>query len=75
MKEPESGPMAPAGYPVPRRAVLAGPLAAGVLAWARKLAGRPSRSSMAERRDMFGTLLRRITSRADRPSGTRSPLK
>lgn len=29
----------PAGYPVPRRAVLAGPVAMGVLAWASRLAG------------------------------------
>jgi len=29
----------PAGHPVPRRAVLVGPLAAGMLAWASRLAG------------------------------------
>lgn len=39
MKELEAGPMVPVGYPVPRRAVLAGPLAVGALAWARRLAG------------------------------------
>jgi len=39
MKELKPGPMAPVGYPVPRRAVLAGPVAAGVLAWASRLTG------------------------------------
>ena len=39
MKELKPGPMAPVGYPVPRRAVLAGPVAAGVLAWASRLRG------------------------------------
>ena len=39
IKEPQAGQVVPVGYPVPRRAVLAGPVAAGVLAWARRLAG------------------------------------
>src|SRR6516164_8076239 len=39
MKELEAGSMVPVGYPVPRRAVPAGPVAAGVLVWASRLAG------------------------------------
>ena len=39
MKELEAGSLVPVGYPVPRRAVLAGPVAAGVLVWASRLAG------------------------------------
>src|SRR5262249_22655989 len=39
MNELEAGSMVPVGYPVPRRTVLAGPVAAGVLVWASRLAG------------------------------------
>jgi hypothetical protein len=39
MKELKAESMVPGGYPVPRRAVLAGPVAAGLLAWASRLAG------------------------------------
>jgi hypothetical protein len=38
-KEPQAGQVVPVGYPVPRRAVLAGTVAAGVLAWSRRPAG------------------------------------
>ena len=39
IKEPQAEQVVPVGYPVSRRAVLAGPVAAGVLAWARGPAG------------------------------------
>lgn len=39
MEEPESRPMVSVGYPVSRRAVLAGPVAMAGLAWASRLAG------------------------------------
>ena len=39
IKEPQAGQVVPMGYPVPRRAVLAGTVAAGVLAWARRPTG------------------------------------
>jgi hypothetical protein len=39
IKEPQAAHVVPVGYPVPRRAVLAGTVAAGVLAWARRPAG------------------------------------
>ena len=39
MKELNAEATAPVGYPVPRRAVLAGSVAAGALAWASRLAG------------------------------------
>src|SRR5262249_57000667 len=39
MKELKAESRVRGGYPVPRRAVLAGPVAAGVLAWASRLAG------------------------------------
>ena len=39
IKGPQAGQVVPVGYPVPRRAVLAGTVAAGVLAWARRPAG------------------------------------
>jgi hypothetical protein len=44
IKEPQAGQVVPVGNAVPRRAVLAGTVAAGVLAWAR----RPARPAAAQ---------------------------
>jgi len=57
IKEPQAGQVVPVGYPVPRRAMLAGTVAAGVLAWAHRPAGPSLAANPADPRNLLAACM------------------